>query len=75
MQFIKAKYIRNGVPAGRSYKYKTDADLKPGDMVISDKGAKLIVVDESVDAEWIKAYGAENIGVVERAPAEESEGI
>lgn len=75
MHFIKAKYIRNGVPAGRSYTYKTDAGLKPGDMAISDKGSKLIVVDEPVDAEWIKVYGVENIGVVERAPAEESEEI
>lgn len=75
MQFIKAKYIRNGVPTGQSYTYKTDADLNPGDMIISDRDAKLVVVDEPVDAEWIKVYGVENIGVVERAPAEESEGI
>lgn len=75
MQFIKAKYIRNGVPAGRSYTFKSNEDFQPGSKVIDGRGSKLIVVDEPVDAEWIKAYGGENIGVVERAPAEESEEI
>lgn len=75
MQFIKAKYLKNGVPTGRSYTFKSNEDFQPGNKVIDGRGSKLIVVDEPVDAEWIKAYGVDKLGVVERAPAEESEEI
>ena len=62
MQYIKAKYM---IP-GRSYTFKTQDDVKPGDIVTNDKGSKLTVVDEPVDAAWIKAYGADKVAVVKK---------
>ena len=62
MQYIKAKYT---IP-GRRYNFKTDHDVKPGDIVTNDKGSKLTVVDEPVDAAWIMVYGADKVGVVKK---------
>lgn len=62
MQYIKAKYM---IP-GRSYTFKTEDDVKPGDIVTNDKGSKLTVVDEPVDVAWIKAYGADKVAVVKK---------
>lgn len=62
MQYIKAKYM---IP-GRSYTFKTEDNVKPGDIVTNDKGSKLTVVDEPVDAAWIKAYGADKVAVVKK---------
>lgn len=66
MQFIKAKFMKDNQPTGRSYTFKTEDDVKVGDFVTNDKGSKLIVVDESVDAAWIKAYGVEKVGIVKK---------
>ena len=62
MQYIKAKYT---IP-GRSYTFKTEDDVKHGDIVTNDKGSKLTVGDEPVDAAWIMAYGADKVGVVKK---------
>lgn len=62
MQYIKAKFENSK----RSYTYSTEDDVKPGDIVTNDKGSKLVVVDEPVDAAWIKAYGAEKVAVVKK---------
>ena len=70
MQYIKAKYT---IP-GRSYTFKTEDDVKPGDIVTNDKGSKLTVVDEPVDTAWIMAYGADKVGVVKKYVEPESEG-
>ena len=59
MQYIKAKFENSK----RSYTYRTEDNVKPGDIVTNDKGSKLTVVDEPVDAAWIKAYGADKIAV------------
>ena len=66
MQYIKAKFIKEDKPAGRAYTYRTEADVKPGDIVTDAKGSKLVVVDEPVDIEWIRAYGAEKVGIVKK---------
>ena len=66
MRYIKARYIKNDIASGRSYTFKTEDDVKPGDIVTDIKGSKLLVVDEPVDAEWIMAYGADKIGVVKK---------
>lgn len=66
MQYIKAKFVKQDKPAGRVYTYRTDDDLKPGDIVIDAKGSKLVVVDEPVDAAWIMAYGADKVAVVKK---------
>lgn len=62
MQYIKAKFENSK----RSYTYRTEDDVKPGDIVTNDKGSKLTVVDEPVDAAWIKAYGADKVAVVKK---------
>ena len=69
MQYIKAKFENSK----RSYAYRTEDSVKPGDIVTNDKGSKLTVVDEPVDAAWIKAYGADKVAVVKKYVEPESE--
>ena len=66
MQYIKAKFMKGDKPIGRAYTYACETELKPGDIVTNDKGSKLQVVNEPVDAAWIKAYGADNVAVVKK---------
>lgn len=66
MQYIKAKFLKEDKPTGRAYTYRTEDDVKPGDIVTDAKGSKLMVVDEPVDVEWIRAYGAGKIAVVSK---------
>ena len=61
MKYIKAKY-----PNGRTYTFRTDDDVKPGDVVSTSYGAKLIVSDEPADMEWIATYGAGKISEVKK---------
>ena len=77
MQYIKAKFLKDGNPTGRSYTYKATDDVKPGDIVKNVNGTKLMVTDEPVDENWLKTYGAERIATVEKYVEEnktESEG-
>lgn len=77
MQYIKAKYMKQGKPTGRAYTYKTSDEVKPGDIVTDAKGSKLVVVDEPVDAGWIRLYGADKIATLkeyEEPGGAESEG-
>lgn len=62
MQYIKAKFENSK----RSYTYRTDDSVKPGDIVTNDKGSKLTVLDEPVDAVWIKVYEADKVAVVKK---------
>ena len=62
MQYIKAKFENSK----RSYTYRTEDSVKPGDIVTNAKDSKLTVVDEPVDAAWIKAYGADKVAVVKK---------
>ena len=73
MQYIKAKFMKQDKLAGRAYTYRTEDDVKPGDIVTNDKGSNLTVVDEPVDAAWIKAYGADKVAVVKKYVEPESE--
>lgn len=67
MQFIKAKFPNKcNVPEGRSYTYKTEDDVKVGDIVTNEKGSKLVVVDEPGDSVWVETYSADKIGVVKK---------
>lgn len=75
MQFIKAKYLKNGTPLGRAYTFKTSDSLAPGDIAVNGNGKKLIVVDEPVSSARVMVYGVENITVLSRLSAEESEEI
>lgn len=73
MQYIKAKFENSK----KSYTYRTEDDVKPGDIVTNDKGSKLTVVDEPVNSSFVNTFGADNIAVVkkyvERKKAESEE--
>ena len=69
MQYIKAKFEN----CNRSYTYRTDDSVKPGDIVTNDKGSKLTVLDEPVDAVWIKVYGADKVAVVKKYVEQETQ--
>ena len=62
MQYIKAKYPNSK----RSYTYRTEDSVIAGDIVVDAKGSKLTVVDEPVDAAWIKVYGADKVAIVKK---------
>lgn len=66
MQCIKAKFMKQDKPGGRTYTYRSEENLKPGDIVTDAKGSKLVVVDESVDMAWVKTYGADRVAVVKK---------
>lgn len=66
MHFIKAKFMKDNQPVGRSYTYRCEDDVKVDDIVTNDKGSKLVVVDEEVDMAWVETYGTDKIGVVKK---------
>lgn len=66
MQFIKAKFMKDNQPSGRSYTYRCEDHVKVDDIVTNEKGSKLVVVDEPVDMTWVETYGADKIGVVKK---------
>lgn len=66
MQFIKAKFMKDNQPVGRSYTYRCEDHVKVDDIVTNDKGSKLTVVDEEVDMAWVESYGADKLGVVKK---------
>lgn len=66
MQYIKARFLKQDKPAGRAYTYRTEDNLKPGDIITDAKGSKLVVVDESVDMAWVESYGTDKVGVVKK---------
>lgn len=72
VQYIKVKFLKNNQPTGRAYTYRTPVPVSPGDIVQIDTTKKGVVVNESVDMEWVKTYGAENIREI--AGMVESEG-
>lgn len=74
MIYVKAKFMKGDKPIGRAYTYSCETELTPGDIVTNDKGSKLTVVDDPVDAEWIKAYGADKVAVVKKYVEEKDNG-
>ena len=66
MQYIKAKFLKEDKPTGKAYTYRTEDDVKPGDIVTDSKGSKLVVVDEPVDAKWILVYGSDKVSIVKK---------
>lgn len=61
MKYIKVKFLKNNEAHGRSYIYRAQDEIMPGDIVQIPSGSKGIVTDESVDDEWIENYGSEKI--------------
>src|SRR5574344_222105 len=66
MTYIKAKYSKNDIPAGRAYTYRSEENLSVGDKVETADGKHLIVVDEPVDMEWAETYGSDKVAVVKK---------
>jgi len=65
--FIKAKYIKNGIPAGRAYTFNGPDGTLPNDKLRDPRnGSKLVAVDEKVDLGWIDTYGADNLVTLEK---------
>lgn len=62
MKYIKAKFEKSL----RSYTYKTDDEVNPGDIVQTEKGVNLTVLDEEVDMDWVKTYGEKKVAVVKK---------
>lgn len=62
MNYIKAKYPNSN----RLYTYRTEDVVSAGDIVVTEKGAKLTVIDEPVNAAWIMAYGADKVAIVKK---------
>lgn len=69
MNYIKAKF-----PNSTSYTYRTVDDVKAGDTVVTAKGAKLTVTNESVDMAWVETYGVNKVAVVKKYEEPESDG-
>lgn len=65
MTYIKAKYLKNDIPAGRAYTYRSEENLSVGDKVETADGKHLEVVGIA-DMEWVQAYGSENIKSVSK---------
>ena len=66
MSFIKAKFMKETQPSGRSYTYRCEDDVKVDDIVTDSKGSKLVVIDEEVDMAWVENYGADSLAVVKK---------
>ena len=48
--YIKAKYLKNGIPAGKAYTFETDVPVKIGDKVSIGKAQAVVeVVNVSED--------------------------
>lgn len=73
-KYIKVKFLKNGKPSGRAYTYRTPVNVTPGDIVQINEKGQGIVVDESVDMDWVEVYGADKIkciiGKADAAPPE-----
>ena len=71
----KARYVKNGVPAGRAYTFNVPEGTLPDDKLRDPRnGSKLIAVDEPVDEDWIETYGANKLVTLEK-DTEEGGGI
>ena len=53
--YIKAKYLKNDIPAGKAYTFKTDVPVKIGDKVSIGK-AQAVVEVVNVPEEEVSGY-------------------
>lgn len=66
MNYIKAKYIRLGETRGRAYTFKTEDTVATGDLLVAEDGKHLFAVEDTVDMDWVNAYGDDKIAVVKK---------
>ena len=53
--YIKAKYIKNDIPAGKAYAFETDVPVKIGDKISAGK-AQAVVEVVNVPEEEVSGY-------------------
>lgn len=56
MNLIKVKFLKNEVPTGRDYTYKSDVSVAVGDIVMIDEKKKGVVTDVDVPESEIEAF-------------------
>lgn len=61
MNFVKVKFLKDGQPSGREYTYKTELELKTGDVVELPSGNRGVVVRGEIDTMWVESFGMDNI--------------
>lgn len=62
MNYVKARYIKDGKPKGRTYTFACeDETILTGDNVTFEDGKRGVIVDEEVDVDWLQVYGTENL--------------
>ena len=72
MKYIKAKYIKHGVPTGASYNFKSeDESINVGDTVTTGGNVKMLVTD-IVDDSFAKAYGEDKVKSVVKVEVDSS---
>ena len=53
--YVKAKYLKNDIPAGKAYTFETDAPVKIGDKISVGK-AQAVVEVVNVPEEEVSGY-------------------
>lgn len=56
MLLIKVRFLKNGLPTGRPYTYKSNVAVKPGDTVEINKKTQAVVIDNDVLEEEVIAF-------------------
>lgn len=69
MNYLKAKYIKNGVPSGASYNFKSEDDVSVGDTVTTGGKVRMLVTD-IVDDSFAKVYGEDKVKIVKKVEVE-----
>ena len=63
--FFCGRYLKGDKPSGKSYTFKTEDDVKPGD-IVKTATARIVVTDEAVDMDFVKSWGEDRITTAER---------
>lgn len=56
MLLIKVKFLKNGLPSGRPYTYKSNVAVKPGDIVKINEKVQAVVIDNDVPDEEVVVF-------------------
>lgn len=68
MKFYKAKYLKNNAPTGRSYTFKSEEFLWPGNKAETPDGKHVQIVDEPIDMDmdWVETHGVDKVVVIKK---------
>lgn len=56
MNLIKAKFLRDGEPQGRTYTYMSDVEVKVGDLVQLNERGQGIVIETGVPKSEVEGF-------------------